>query len=532
MAGYTEVIAEFRPKNNADFPILDLRYISNGTDEETGKPVMLAETIQQVKEIAQQGDNTAILNTQRTQGDAIESLKTKTTNISYIAGTSTTTIGGKVTFAGETHEDGVYDEKVKHILSLVKDASGKVLEYTTIDGDKFFTGDVHAPNIDDMLGDMRSFLTVSLSKTTIDLQNKLNSAVASMNGVLPRVGANENAIATLQDKTAAITKNGTKTTISGVFELAGKSVEVFTLGNGEFVDVVRDASGNILEYTTIDGDKFFTGDVHAPNIDDMLGDMRSFLTTSLNKTTDSLIRRMDTAEANIGAITLKTNQFTEMGTTEFAHVLKDASGGILEYTDVQGDKYFTGDIHAPNIDAMFEKLDAEMAVAMSKTSSTLSSKVATLETKVGRLDSLYEGFQLLTNTEYSSVLTDSLGKIISYTTLDGETHFNCDIHAPNIDDVLTKLDTEIAKATKQATSNVASRVASLESSVSRLALVAETVSVETNSEYVELVKDSMNKVIEYTDTDGDKHFVGNVYSPNIDRMREELDTLLYAYNHS
>ena len=413
MAGYTEVIAEFRPKNNADFPILDLRYISNGTNEETGKPVMLAETIQQVKEIAQQGDNTAILNTQRAQGDAIESLKTKTTNISYTAGTSTTTIGGKVTFAGETHEDGVYDEKVKHILSLVKDASGK-----------------------------------------------------------------------------------------------------------------------ILEYTTIDGDKFFTGDVHAPNIDDMLGDMRSFFTTSLNKTTDSLIRRMDTAEANIGAITLKTNQFTEMGTTEFAHVLKDASGGILEYTDVQGDKYFTGDVHAPNIDAMFEKLDAEMAVAMSKTSSTLSSKVATLETKVGRLDSLYEGFQLLTNTEYSSVLTDSLGKIISYTTLDGETHFNCDIHAPNIDDVLTKLDTEIAKATKQATSNVASRVASLESSVSRLALIAETVSVETNSEYVELVKDSMNKVIEYTDTDGDKHFVGNVYSPNIDRMREELDTLLYAYNHS
>ena len=54
--------------------------------------------------------------------------------------------------------------------------------------------------------------------------------------------------------------------------------------------------------------------------------------------------------------------------------------------------------------------------------------------------------------------------------------------------------------------------------------VADAYSIDDESDYLEVTTDAAGRILEYIDSEGNKHFTGNVYAPNID----ELYTMIYA----
>ena len=86
---------------------------------------------------------------------------------------------------------------------------------------------------------------------------------------------------------------------------------------------------------------------------------------------------------------------------------------------------------------------------MDKTASNLSRKVVNLESSVGKLQTIYSFMDAITNSEYAQLTKDSLGNILAYTDLSGDTYFTGELHAPNIDDLRSEFD-ELKEAAKLA----------------------------------------------------------------------------------
>ena len=201
-------------------------------------------------------------------------------------------------------------------------------------------------------------------------------------------------ISNLQTKTTNISYASGTTTISGTLSAGGASVENATVNAGEFIDVKKDASGYLLEYTDTDGNKYFTGDVHAPNIDEMLGELQSYLTVSLSKTTTSLNTRITTLETNY------TNMISRFATDE-----ANITANVNAITTLN---------------------------ANSSTAGSVDNKIAALETKYG--------YSSTTSNEYVQVVRDSDGKIAYAIFLDGSVLIN-DLVSPTIDELKKRLDT-------------------------------------------------------------------------------------------
>ena len=447
MAEYVEVIAELRPRNGAEFPLLDLKYLYNGTDAQ-GNKIPLSQTLEKIKEIAEAGDNDDIIRTQQTHGDKISTLETKTTKISYNASTGTT-ISGKIVTDSATYEEVSNVGGANEYLAVLKDKNGQIIQFIDYDGGVHFAGDVYAPNIDNLLGDLKSQMTVSLSQNQKEALKRVLSVESQLTNQLSRLTAAEAGITNLGSKTLNITGTAGKTTISGSLILDGETLDTQDIGNGEYISAIKDKNGNILEWTDSEGNKHFAGDVYAPNIDNLLAKFDSELSVSLNKATAALSRDVATAKGDISALQAKTALLNEFSNPEYLKVVRDSSGNILSYIDVVGDTYFTGELHAPNIDDIFAKLDAEVAVAMDKTASNLSRKVVNLESSVGKLQTIYSFMDAITNSEYAQLTKDSLGNILAYTDLSGDTYFTGELHAPNIDDLRSEFD-ELKEAAKLA----------------------------------------------------------------------------------
>lgn len=267
MAEYVEVIAELRPRNGAEFPLLDLKYLYNGTDAQ-GNKIPFSQTLEKIKEIAEAGNNDDIIRTQQAHGNKITTLETKTTKISYNASTGTT-ISGKIVTDSATYEEASNVGGANEYLAVLKDKNDQIIQFIDYDGGVHFVGDIYAPNIDNLLGDLKSQMTVSLSQNQKEALRRVLSVESQLTNQLSRLTAAEAGIANLGSKTLNITGAAGKTTISGSLILDGETLDTQDIGNGEYISAIKDKNGNILEWTDSEGNKHFAGDVYAPNIDDL-----------------------------------------------------------------------------------------------------------------------------------------------------------------------------------------------------------------------------------------------------------------------
>ena len=264
-------------------------------------------------------------------------------------------------------------------------------------------------------------------------------------------------ISALQTKTTNISFASDTTTISGTLSAGGVSVQNATVNAGEFIDVKRDASGYLLEYTDTDGNKYFTGDVHAPNIDGMLGSLQSYLTVSLSKTTVSLNTRMTTLETNYtkmisrfatdeANITTNTNNIatnTTNITTLNTNYTSLATRVTTAETNINTNKNNIATLNTNYTSLASRVTTAETNINTNKNNiTTLNANASTagsVDYKIAALETKY-GYSSTTSTEYVQVVRDSDGKIAYAVFTDGSVLIN-DLESPTIDALKKRLDT-------------------------------------------------------------------------------------------
>ena len=194
-------------------------------------------------------------------------------------------------------------------------------------------------------------------------------------------------ISTLQTKTTNISYSSGTTSISGILDAGDQTLKSQTINEGEYIDVKLDSNGNMLEWTDADGDKHFGGNIYAPNIDELLDELNTTITVSLNAATASLTTRVTSLES------YNTSNLVRIAATESAITTLNATAA---------------------------------------TSGSVDYKIAALETKYGFSTSTE-------NPEFVQLITDS-SNLVTYAVYWDGTIYAAGITSPTIDGITDRLD--------------------------------------------------------------------------------------------
>ena len=254
-------------------------------------------------------------------------------------------------------------------------------------------------------------------------------------------------------------KTEVKDSLSGMEHITS----YFKIVDSEHIAVETDAAGHILEYTDMDGTKYFTGKVKfgsGASFSTMNGeylDVKIDASKRIIEYTDLMGNVHFSGELYAKSFTLGSNAKMYTGGYEYAAVDIDASQRIIEYTDIFGAKHFPGDVYVKN----------QLVVGAGAKSYTMSPY------------------------EYLEVKLDASQSIVEATMPDGTKYLPCGLKTDSM----------------------------------------RTRSIHTATEYLAIVTDQADNILEGTFMNGDKLFTGNVYSKNLAEMNSALASTVSTLNY-
>lgn len=332
----------------------------------------------------------------------------------------------------------------------------------------------------------------------------------------------------------------------------------FKTVNSEHIAVETDAEGHILEYTDMDGTKYFTGKVKfgsGASFSTMHGeylDVKIDASQRIIEYTDLKGNVHFNGELYAKNFTLGSNAKMYTGGYEYAAVDIDAAGAIIEYTDILGGKHFPGDVYVKN----------RLMVGSGPSFSTMNGEF--LDVKTDASERIIEYTDLMGNVhfsgelyakkfalganakmftggyEYAAVDIDASQRIIEYTDIFGAKHFPGDVYVKNRLIVgsgaksFTMSPYEYLEVKLDASQNIVE--ATMPDGTKYLPCGLKTDSMRTRSihsstEYIAIVTDQADNILEGTFMNGDKLFTGNVYSKNLDEMNSALASAVSTLNY-
>lgn len=245
----------------------------------------------------------------------------------------------------------------------------------------------------------------------------------------------------------------------------------FKIVNSEHIAVETDAAGHILEYTDMDGTKYFTGKVKfgsGASFSTMNGeylDVKIDSSQRIIEYTDLMGNVHFNGELYAKNFTLGSNAKMYTGGYEYAAVDVDASQRIIEYTDILGAKHFPGDVYVKNQLIVgagaksytlnpYEYLDLKMDASQNIVEATMPDGVKYFP--AGFKTNAYKATSLRSANEYLAIVVDQAQNILEGTYQNGDKYFPANVFSKNINSMSNTLG-DIASTLNYVTSQLYSK---------------------------------------------------------------------------
>ena len=231
--------------------------------------------------------------------------------------------------------------------------------------------------------------------------------------------------------------------------------------------------------------------------------------------------------------------------SEHIAVETDAEGHILEYTDADGHKHFTGRVkfgsgasfYTASQEYLDVKIDANNAIV--EYTDLQGNKHFNGETFMRSVNIGSNARIFTSGNEFIAVETDASGTITEYTDIFGYKHFPGDVYMRQsiigsgvktytmspYEYMEVKLDGNHSIVEATLTDGTKYFPCGLKTDSMR------TRSIHTTTEYLAIVTDQADNILEGTFMNGDKLFTGNVYSKNLAEMNSALASTVSTLNY-